>query len=83
MINPLRDDSTDENGLGGTLTANALSLAAMKVTLEQIITKEVLCEGGEGEREEEGGERKSKEEREEGKGNGGARIPKKRNEGKG
>ena len=32
-------DGTDESGLGGTLTGNALSVAAMRATLEHVITK--------------------------------------------
>ncbi len=32
-------DGTDESGLGGTLTGNALAIAAMKATLQKIITK--------------------------------------------
>ncbi len=31
-------DGTDESGLGGTLTGNALSVAAMRATLENVIT---------------------------------------------
>lgn len=33
-------DTTGVNGLGGTLTGNALALAAMRATLEGVITKE-------------------------------------------
>jgi glutamate-1-semialdehyde 2,1-aminomutase len=32
-------DGTDESGLGGTLTGNALAVAAMRATLKQVITK--------------------------------------------
>jgi glutamate-1-semialdehyde 2,1-aminomutase len=32
-------DGTDESGLGGTLTGNALAVAAMRATLENVITK--------------------------------------------
>jgi glutamate-1-semialdehyde 2,1-aminomutase len=32
-------DGTDESGLGGTLTGNALAVAAMRATLEKVITK--------------------------------------------
>ena len=33
-------DGTDESGLGGTLTGNALAVAAMRATLEKVITRE-------------------------------------------
>lgn len=33
-------DTTGVNGLGGTLTGNALALAAMRATLEKVITRE-------------------------------------------
>jgi glutamate-1-semialdehyde 2,1-aminomutase len=32
-------DGTDESGLGGTLTGNALAVAAMRATLEKVITQ--------------------------------------------
>ena len=33
-------DTTDESGLGGTLSGNALAVAAMRATLEHVITEE-------------------------------------------
>ena len=33
-------DTSDVEGIGGTLAGNALSLAAMKVTLEKVLTEE-------------------------------------------
>ena len=36
----IKADTTDESGLGGTLSGNALAVAAMRATLEHIITKE-------------------------------------------
>jgi glutamate-1-semialdehyde 2,1-aminomutase len=35
-------DGTDESGLGGTLSGNALSLAAMRATLEDVITDQAF-----------------------------------------
>jgi len=35
-------DSTDESGVGGTLSGNALSVAAMRATLEHVITTEAF-----------------------------------------
>ncbi|MFA5896663.1 MAG: aspartate aminotransferase family protein [Thermoplasmata archaeon] len=35
-------DTTGVNGLGGTLTGNALALAAMRATLEKVITREAF-----------------------------------------
>lgn len=35
-------DGTDESGLGGTLSGNALAVAAMRATLERVITKEAF-----------------------------------------
>ena len=35
-------ETTGVNGLGGTLTGNALALAAMRATLERVITKEAF-----------------------------------------
>jgi glutamate-1-semialdehyde 2,1-aminomutase len=34
------DDPVDMHGIGGTLAGNALSLAAMRITLEQVLTQE-------------------------------------------
>ena len=38
----IKADSTDESGIGGTLSGNALSVAAMKATLEHVITREAF-----------------------------------------
>jgi glutamate-1-semialdehyde 2,1-aminomutase len=38
-INNMLAETTGVNGLGGTLTGNALALAAMRATLEKVITK--------------------------------------------
>ncbi len=38
----MKADSTDESGVGGTLSGNALSVAAMRATLEHVITKEAF-----------------------------------------
>jgi glutamate-1-semialdehyde 2,1-aminomutase len=38
----IKADSTDESGVGGTLSGNALSVAAMRATLEHVITKEAF-----------------------------------------
>jgi glutamate-1-semialdehyde 2,1-aminomutase len=35
-------DGTDESGLGGTLTGNALAVAAMRATLEKVITRQAF-----------------------------------------
>jgi glutamate-1-semialdehyde aminotransferase len=35
-------DGTDESGLGGTLTGNALAVAAMRATLEKVITEQAF-----------------------------------------
>jgi glutamate-1-semialdehyde 2,1-aminomutase len=40
IVDQLKDDSTDENGLGGTLSGNAVALCAMKATLQNVITEE-------------------------------------------
>jgi glutamate-1-semialdehyde 2,1-aminomutase len=39
VMKRILDEGTDESGLGGTLTGNALALAAMRATLEKVITK--------------------------------------------
>ncbi|MGD8506018.1 MAG: aspartate aminotransferase family protein [Candidatus Bathyarchaeota archaeon] len=36
----IKADSTDESGVGGTLSGNALSIAAMRASLEHVITKQ-------------------------------------------
>lgn len=40
VMKRILDDGTDESGLGGTLSGNALSVAAMRATLESVITEE-------------------------------------------
>jgi glutamate-1-semialdehyde 2,1-aminomutase len=40
VMDRILSDGTDESGLGGTLTGNALAVAAMRATLEKIITKQ-------------------------------------------
>jgi glutamate-1-semialdehyde 2,1-aminomutase len=42
VMKRLLDDGTDESGLGGTLSGNALSVAAMRTTLEEVITEEAF-----------------------------------------
>lgn len=42
VMKRILDEGTDESGLGGTLTGNALALAAMRATLEQVITKQAF-----------------------------------------
>ncbi len=39
VMDRILSDGTDESGLGGTLTGNALAVAAMRATLEKVITK--------------------------------------------
>jgi len=39
IMTRILSDGTDESGLGGTLTGNALAVAAMRATLENVITK--------------------------------------------
>lgn len=34
----IQDDESDTGGIGGTLAGNALSLAAMRATLEHVLT---------------------------------------------
>jgi glutamate-1-semialdehyde 2,1-aminomutase len=43
VMNRILDEGTDESGLGGTLTGNALSVAAMRATLEKVITKKAFA----------------------------------------
>ena len=42
VMRRILDDGTDESGLGGTLSGNALSVAAMRATLESVITEEAF-----------------------------------------
>lgn len=42
VMKRILDDGTDESGLGGTLTGNALSVAAMRATLEKVITQKAF-----------------------------------------
>ncbi|MEM4233393.1 MAG: aspartate aminotransferase family protein, partial [Thermoplasmata archaeon] len=42
VMKRILDEGTDESGLGGTLTGNALSVAAMRATLEKVITQEAF-----------------------------------------
>ena len=42
VMDRILDDGTDESGLGGTLTGNALAVAAMRATLEKVITEEAF-----------------------------------------
>jgi glutamate-1-semialdehyde 2,1-aminomutase len=39
VMERILSDGTDESGLGGTLTGNALAVAAMKATMKKVITK--------------------------------------------
>jgi glutamate-1-semialdehyde 2,1-aminomutase len=39
VMKRILDDGTDESGLGGTLTGNALAVAAMRASLEKVITQ--------------------------------------------
>lgn len=38
----IRDDESDTGGIGGTLAGNALSIAAMRATLEHVLTDEAF-----------------------------------------
>jgi len=42
VMEKILSDGTDENGLGGTLSGNALAVAAMRATLERVIIKEAF-----------------------------------------
>ncbi len=42
VMDRILSEGTDESGLGGTLTGNALALAAMRATLESVITKQAF-----------------------------------------
>jgi glutamate-1-semialdehyde 2,1-aminomutase len=42
----IREDESDAGGIGGTLAGNALSLAAMRATLESVLTEAVFAETG-------------------------------------
>lgn len=39
VLEKVKAESTDESGIGGTLTGNALAVAAMRATLEHVITQ--------------------------------------------
>jgi glutamate-1-semialdehyde 2,1-aminomutase len=43
VMKRILDEGTDESGLGGTLSGNALALAAMRATLEKVITKKAFA----------------------------------------
>ncbi|MDH3364754.1 MAG: aspartate aminotransferase family protein [Thermoplasmata archaeon] len=42
IVERILSDGTDESGLGGTLTGNAFAVAAMRATLEKVITKQAF-----------------------------------------
>lgn len=42
VMDRIVDDGTDESGLGGTLSGNALAVAAMRATFEGVITEEAF-----------------------------------------
>jgi glutamate-1-semialdehyde 2,1-aminomutase len=42
VMKRILDEGTDESGLGGTLSGNALAIAAMRATLEKVITKQAF-----------------------------------------
>ncbi|MGB2582103.1 MAG: aspartate aminotransferase family protein [Thermoplasmata archaeon] len=42
VMERILSDGTDESGLGGTLTGNALAVAAMRATLEKVITRQAF-----------------------------------------
>jgi glutamate-1-semialdehyde 2,1-aminomutase len=42
VMDRILSDGTDESGLGGTLSGNALSVAAMRTTLEDVITDQAF-----------------------------------------
>lgn len=42
VMERILSDGTDESGLGGTLTGNALAVAAMRATLEKVITEQAF-----------------------------------------
>lgn len=43
VMSRILDDGTDESGLGGTLSGNALAVSAMRATLEKVITKKAFA----------------------------------------
>jgi glutamate-1-semialdehyde 2,1-aminomutase len=43
IMEKILSDGTDENGLGGTLSGNALAVSAMRATLEKVITREAFA----------------------------------------
>ena len=42
VMKRILDDGTDESGLGGTLTGNALAVAAMRASLDKVITQKAF-----------------------------------------
>lgn len=42
ILAKIKADTTDESGVGGTLSGNALTVAAVRATLEHVITKETF-----------------------------------------
>ena len=42
VMSRILSDGTDESGLGGTLTGNALAVAAMRASLESVITRQAF-----------------------------------------
>ena len=38
----IHDDESDTGGIGGTLAGNALSMAAMRATLEHVLTEDAF-----------------------------------------
>lgn len=42
VMERILSDGTDESGLGGTLTGNALAVAAMRATLEKVMTRQAF-----------------------------------------
>jgi glutamate-1-semialdehyde aminotransferase len=42
VMERILSDGTDESGLGGTLTGNALAAAAMRATLEKVMTRQAF-----------------------------------------
>jgi glutamate-1-semialdehyde 2,1-aminomutase len=43
VMKRILDDGTDESGLGGTLSGNALAIAVMRATLDKVITKKAFA----------------------------------------
>lgn len=42
ILKKIKQDTTDESGIGGTLSGNALAIAAMRATLRHVITEEAF-----------------------------------------